>query len=91
MNQNIERVVLPDGHNGVTLQLPSLAAEDSDGIREEDGVVVEKGQELFFYDNASAELTELPRIRTCAIFHKLTGSHGVPHSFYGEFFFSFLY
>ncbi|KAF8321383.1 potassium transporter [Cantharellus anzutake] len=45
--------------------------------------LVDTNQELFFLDESSASAIQLPRIPTCAIFHKLTGGRGVPHSFYG--------
>jgi len=75
-----------DNHHQV--QLPSLLrqrnpASKTDGIEIVDESVTAKSQDLVFFDEASQKATLLPRIPTCAIFHKLTSGPGVPHAFYG--------
>ena len=81
---------MADDHNGA-IQLPTRTggrtpvSETEDSIEENDVMLMEKDQELFFYDDTSTSTTQLARIPTCAIFHKLTSGRGVPHSFYGAF------
>jgi len=73
-------VVLNDCQNQV--QLPSLLRRRFPGD-ENDAEDAEKTQELVFFDEISQKSTQLPRIPTCAIFHRLTSGPGVPHTFYG--------
>jgi hypothetical protein len=62
-------------------QLPRLRKEPSNA---EGKIIIDDDQSLAFLDDATNEATDLIRVPTFAVFHKLTAGKGVPHTFYGE-------
>jgi len=87
--QNLRHFIYQD-LKGAGKQTDS-STEDDDGLNDSENILEDRGVEYYYlpkYDGPSPPLSEaerrvLPRIPTCAIFHKMTRGRGVPHSFVG--------
>jgi len=86
---NLRHLILPNHDDEVFLRLGQTQTHESEiiaGSDESQELEMSKKPGYYILDKEQdvSELTkkrELPRISTCAVFHKLTVGKGVPHSF----------